>query len=105
MATTDLVRFDVPTSVVAEEALVAGRPPETSPLVRLVGAGHRFGSVPALTPVNLQLSPGQVAFVLGPSGSGKTTLLRLVHGQIRPREGEVWVDGRPLHRRCWRGVP
>lgn len=91
-------------AVEAVEAKVVARPPETGPLVRLVGAGHRFGSVPALTPVDLQLRPGQMVFVLGPSGSGKTTLLRLVHGQIRPREGEVWVDGRPLHRRWWRGV-
>ena len=45
-----------------------------------------------------------MAFVIGPSGAGKTTLLRMVHGQLRPQQGEVWVDGRPLHRRWWRGV-
>jgi ABC-type ATPase involved in cell division len=104
LATTDLVRLDAPTSAVAVKAEVADRPPESSPLVRLVGAGHGFGAVSALSPVDLLLSPGQMAFVLGPSGSGKTTLLRLVHGQLRARQGEVWVDGRPLHRRWWRGV-
>ena len=40
----------------------------------------------------------------GPSGAGKTTLLRLLHGQLRPRSGEVWVDGHPFHRRWLRGV-
>ncbi|HLY51677.1 MAG TPA: permease-like cell division protein FtsX, partial [Steroidobacteraceae bacterium] len=35
------------------------------------------------------------------SGAGKTTLLRLLHGQLRPSAGEVWVEGRALHR-WWR---
>jgi ABC-type ATPase involved in cell division len=85
-------------------AVVRLRPLKTDPLVRLVGAGHGFGEVQALRSVDLELSHGEMAFVLGPSGSGKTTLLRLVHGQLRPRQGEVWVDDRPLHRRWWRGV-
>jgi cell division transport system ATP-binding protein len=77
---------------------------EIRPLVQVVGACHSYGKVPALTDVNLSLEAGEVAFVTGPSGAGKTSLLRLVHGQLRPRSGEVWVDGRPLHRRWLRGV-
>jgi len=77
---------------------------EIRPLVHVVGAGHSFGKVPALADLNLSLASGQVAFVTGPSGAGKTTLLRLLHGQLRPRSGEVWVDGHPFHRRWLRGV-
>ena len=35
--------------------------------------------------------------ILGPSGSGKSTLLALMAGLDRPSEGEVWLDGHPLH--------
>ncbi|SUC79128.1 Probable phospholipid import ATP-binding protein MlaF [Providencia stuartii] len=30
---------------------------------------------------------------MGPSGIGKTTLLRLIGGQLRPEQGEIWFDG------------
>src|SRR5581483_4819946 len=44
---------------------------------------------------------GEMIEITGPSGAGKTTLLRLIHGQPRPNGGEVWVEGRALHR-WWR---
>ena len=101
MAATDLARSHATTAAVA---VIPLRPAQANPLVRLVGAGHSFGDVQVLPSIDLKLSAGEMAFVLGPSGAGKTTLLRLVHGQLRPRQGEVWVDGRPLHRRWWRGI-
>lgn len=51
--------------------------------------------------VDLKVAPGEVVEITGPSGSGKTTMLRLIHGQLRPSAGEVWVEGRALHR-WWR---
>jgi len=77
---------------------------ERRPVIQVVGASHGFGKVPTITNLNLSLAAGEVAFVSGPSGSGKTTLLRLLHGQLRARSGEVWVDGHPFHQRWLRGV-
>ncbi len=34
---------------------------------------------------------------MGPSGTGKTTLLKLIGGQLKPSQGGVWVDGKPVH--------
>jgi len=84
--------------------IVPVRVVEKRPLVQVVGASHLFGKVPSITGLNLSLAAGEVVFVSGPSGTGKTTLLRLLHGQLRPRSGEVWVDGHPFHRRWLRGV-
>jgi ABC-type ATPase involved in cell division len=84
--------------------LVGPRVVVRRPIVEVVGASHYFGKVAAISDLNLSLAAGEVAFVSGPSGAGKTTLLRLLHGQLRPRAGEVWIDGHPFHRRWLRGV-
>ena len=84
--------------------IVPARVVQKRPLVQVLGASHFFGKIPSISDLNLSLEAGEVAFVSGPSGAGKTTLLRLLHGQLRPRSGEVWVDGHPFHRRWLRGV-
>lgn len=37
--------------------------------------------------------------ILAPSGSGKTTLCQLLAGYLKPEQGEVLLDGRPLPMR------
>ncbi len=56
-----------------------------------------YGSRLALDDVHLALEPGELAFLVGPSGAGKTTLLKLINREIRPTQGEVWVDGIAAH--------
>jgi cell division transport system ATP-binding protein len=101
---TPLLQLPVVPQPLLRLGIVPVRVVERRPLVQVVGACHFFGKVPALSDLNLSLAAGEVAFVNGPSGAGKTTLLRLLHGQLRPRRGEVWVDGHPFHRRWLRGV-
>lgn len=74
------------------------------PAVRLTKVAKSFGRTRVLTDVNFTVAPGELVEVTGPSGSGKTTLLRLIHGQLRPNGGEVWVEGRGLHRWWRRGL-
>lgn len=74
------------------------------PLVRLSGVSKSFGNKPVLKEVTFTVGRGELVEVTGPSGSGKTTLLRLVHGQMRPNAGEVWVGRRGLHRWWRRGL-
>jgi len=72
--------------------------------VKLVGVSKSYGRKAVLKSVNLTVGQGELFEVTGPSGSGKTTLLRLVHGQLRPNAGELWVRGRGLHRFWRRGL-
>jgi iron complex transport system ATP-binding protein len=51
---------------------------------------------PALDGVSVALEPGRVLAVLGPNGSGKTTLIRCLARLLRPRAGELHLDGQPL---------
>ena len=67
------------------------------PIVELTRVTRTYGSRLALDGVSLALEPGELTFLVGPSGAGKTTLLRLINREIRPTEGEVWVDGIAAH--------
>lgn len=74
------------------------------PAIKLVDLSKAYGKRAVLKGVNLSVAAGELLEVTGPSGSGKTTLLRLMHGQLRPNAGQIWIRGRGLHRWWRRGL-
>lgn len=56
-----------------------------------------YGSKDVIVDVDLNVGVGKICAVLGPSGSGKTTLLRAVAGFIRPKSGDIYIDGNHVH--------
>ncbi|NOU73024.1 ATP-binding cassette domain-containing protein [Paenibacillus sp. LMG 31458] len=54
-------------------------------------------SLPILSVSKWQVQQGDRLALLGPSGSGKSTLLHLLSGVMQPDQGEIWVNGLPLH--------
>jgi ABC-type multidrug transport system fused ATPase/permease subunit len=59
--------------------------------VRAPGTGRAV-----LDRVDLTLRRGDLVAVVGPNGAGKSTLIDVLAGILRPDDGEVRVDGRPL---------
>jgi ABC-type lipoprotein export system ATPase subunit len=53
--------------------------------------------VQALRGVNLTLAQGKTYAIVGPSGSGKSTLLHILGCMDTPSQGEVWINGQPVH--------
>src|SRR5512142_1771129 len=75
---------------------------------------HKFyksaaGDYHALKGIDLQVKAGEFVSIIGKSGSGKSTLLNMMSGIDRPSSGEVWVNGKPIHKldenamAIWRG--
>ena len=50
------------------------------------------GSVPALEPLTLTITPGEQVAVIGPSGAGKTTLLHALACALKPLAGRLDLD-------------
>lgn len=46
--------------------------------------------------LNFSLQSGQFAGLVGPSGSGKTTLIKSLLGLVKPQQGGIYYQGRPL---------
>ncbi len=65
----------------------------TQPMLEVESAVKAFGTVTALSGVDLAVPPGQIAALLGPNGAGKTTLVRIVATLVRPDAGVIRVDG------------
>jgi simple sugar transport system ATP-binding protein len=71
-------------------------PTTATPLVRLSGAGKRYGNIIALHGVDLEVSGGEVTCVLGDNGAGKSTLIKIIAGLHQHSEGTYEVEGVPV---------
>lgn len=52
---------------------------------------------PALKSVSMELKPGKMTALVGPSGGGKTSCVSLLKRLYEPQEGQILLDGQPLH--------
>ena len=66
-------------------------------MITVRSLAHGYGSSDVLRLSEWQAPQASRWLVLGPSGCGKTTLLHVLGGLIRPRQGEVHVNGTALH--------
>ena len=67
-------------------------------LLALRGLDVAYGDLSALRGIDLVVEPGEILSVVGANGAGKTTMLRAISGLLRPRAGEILLDGARLDR-------
>lgn len=68
------------------------------PVLEMRNVSKTFGSVKALTNVQLSLFSGEIHALMGENGAGKSTLMKILSGAYRPDPGaEILIDGKPVN--------
>jgi fructose transport system ATP-binding protein len=63
------------------------------------GLVKRYGHVVALDGADFELRAGEILAVIGDNGAGKSSLIKALSGATIPDEGEILLDGTPIHFR------
>lgn len=69
----------------------------SAPLLEVKDIDCFYGNIQALHGISLHLKQGEVLTLLGANGAGKTTTLRAITGLVKPRRGEIFFEGEPVH--------
>lgn len=56
----------------------------------------KTGETPALSHISFSISQGEFVAIVGPSGCGKSTFLDIFCGLLKPENGEILFQGKPL---------
>jgi fructose transport system ATP-binding protein len=70
-----------------------------APILEARGLVKRYGHVQALRGADLELFPNEILAIIGDNGAGKSSLIRALSGALQPDEGEIRLDGKPVHFR------
>lgn len=67
-------------------------------ILELKNVSKVYGTLRALSDINLSVNRGDWLSIMGPSGSGKTTMINLIGCMDTPSEGSVVLDGVDISR-------
>lgn len=56
-----------------------------------------YGSIHALKGISISVDKGEIVTLVGANGAGKSTTLNTICGILKPRHGEIRLNGEPLN--------
>jgi len=68
------------------------------PILETRGLRAGYGERPVLEGIDVHLHANEVLCLIGHNGAGKSTLLKALFGLLDPEDGQVLLDGKPMHR-------
>lgn len=66
---------------------------KSSAAVSATELAKAYGEIEALSPLDLEIEPGEAVVLIGHNGSGKSTLLAMIAGVLEPSDGELKIFG------------
>ena len=69
-----------------------------TPLIEFKNVTKRFGEKTVLDKVNLNIFANQITTIIGKSGTGKSVLLKHIIGLLKPDEGTIVFQGKPVNK-------
>ena len=57
-----------------------------------------YGNIHALKGISLSVEEGEIVTLIGANGAGKTTTLRTISGLLKPKQGNVTLNGEDLSK-------
>ena len=72
-------------------------PSSPQPLLEARDVHGGYGSMNILNGVNMTLYADEVGVIVGPNGAGKSTMLKAVFGLLNVNQGEILLNGQPIH--------
>jgi branched-chain amino acid transport system ATP-binding protein len=63
------------------------------------GLEVRYGTVPAVRDLDLEVGRGEIVGLIGPNGAGKSTTLHAIMGAVPARAGDIRLGGRSIRGR------
>ncbi|MCR5558017.1 MAG: ABC transporter ATP-binding protein [Butyrivibrio sp.] len=66
-------------------------------MIELLELNKNFDDIKAVNHVSLSILDSEVFGLVGTNGAGKSTLLRIISGVVKPDNGVVCVDNRPVY--------
>ncbi|MEN6617061.1 MAG: ABC transporter ATP-binding protein [Syntrophorhabdus sp.] len=71
---------------------------EETPLIEFRNVTKRFDDKVILDNINLSIYENQVTTIIGKSGTGKSVLLKHIIGLLKPDEGSILFQGKPIRK-------
>ncbi|HEX2912024.1 MAG TPA: ABC transporter ATP-binding protein [Chloroflexia bacterium] len=66
------------------------------PVLALDKVQSFYGNIQALKGISLTVYPGEIVTLIGSNGAGKTTTLKTISGIVRPRGGQIQLNGKRI---------
>lgn len=61
--------------------------------------------VTALNGISITINKGEFVYIVGPSGAGKSTFVKLMYREVKPSDGELFIDGTDLSKLKEKEIP
>jgi branched-chain amino acid transport system ATP-binding protein len=57
-----------------------------------------YSDVQVIWDVSFEVKQGEIVALIGANGAGKSTILKTISGILRPRKGEIFFNGKAIHK-------